>query len=208
LGEQLQRDPITRSQFLWMGTLGTLVGAVLTVPPLIYFLDPSIKNKILKRSDIPNDWLALGSIFEVPADEPKTYRVSFPRSQTYALPKEEGSKEGSLTEAVLVSWQDGRIPDILNGRGREGLSGTEIEELSQKLNVLSNHCAHLGCPVRWLPEDGQIVCPCHGGLYDINGGYIGGPPPHGLYPYAFEIREDGSLYIKHEFTKYGTPYVV
>ena len=205
---ELQKDPITRGQFIAMGTLGTLVGAVLTIPPLIYFLDPSIKNKILGQSDIPNDWIQLGSVFEIPADEPKTYRASFPRSQTYALPKEEGSKEGSLVEAILVSWQDGIIPDILKGRGTGALAGAEIEELSQKLNVLSNHCVHLGCPVRWLPETKEITCPCHGGLYDINGGYRGGPPPHGLFPYAFQIREDGSFYVKHEFTKYGAPYVV
>jgi Rieske Fe-S protein len=51
------------------------------------------------------------------------------------------------------------------------------------------------------------LCPCHGGIYDINGGLIAGPPPQGLYYYAFEIREDGGIYVKHEFTN-GKPWVV
>jgi Rieske Fe-S protein len=72
---------------------------------------------------------------------------------------------------------------------------------------MSNHCAHLGCPVRWFPDRKEILCPCHGGIYDINGGLLGGPPPQGLFKYAFEIREDGGLYVKHEFTN-GKPYVV
>ena len=72
---------------------------------------------------------------------------------------------------------------------------------------MSNHCAHLGCPVRWFPDRGELLCPCHGGIYDVNGGLIGGPPPQGLYLYAFEIREDGGIYVKHEFTN-GKPYVV
>ena len=190
-----------------MGALGTFVGAALTIPPIVYVLDPSIKTKFFGRSDIPDEWQQLGSVFEVPEGEPKLYRVKFPRAQTYALPKEEGSKEGSLTEAIYVSWLDGKLPDILENRGRERLSEAEITELSDKLNVVNNHCAHLGCPVRWMPDKGEILCPCHGGIYDINGDYKAGPPPHGLYRHVFEIREDGGLYVKHEFTN-GEPYVV
>ncbi len=40
----------------------------------------------------------------------------------------------------------------------------------------------------------------------MNGGYIGGPPPRGLYNYEFEIREDGAFYVKHKFD--GKPWVV
>ncbi|MDQ3284118.1 MAG: Rieske 2Fe-2S domain-containing protein, partial [Actinomycetota bacterium] len=115
--------------------------------------------------------------------------------------------EGSITEAVLVSWRDGEIPSPLEGRGRGNLSTSEIEELTPLLNVMSNHCAHLGCPVRYFRDRGEILCPCHGGIYDINGGLIAGPPPQGLYYYAFEIREDGGIYVKHEFTN-GKPWVV
>jgi Rieske Fe-S protein len=104
---------------------------------------------------------------------PKEYRVEFPQHQTYHLPKEE---KGTLIDAVLVTWQDGKLPSILEDRGRGTLSTSEIEELSQQINVLSNHCAHLGCPVRWIEEKAEILCPCHGGIYDINGNYMAGPP--------------------------------
>jgi Rieske Fe-S protein len=106
----------------------------------------------------------------------------------------------------LVSWRDGEIPSTLEGRGRGNLSTSEIEELTPLLYVMSNHCAHLGCPVRYFRDRGEILCPCHGGIYDINGGLIAGPPPQGLYYYAFEIREDGGIYVKHEFTN-GKPWV-
>ncbi len=200
---ELQKDPVTRGQFLWMGTLGTLVGAVLTIPPIVYVLNPTIESNFEGRSDVSDEWTELGSVFEIPSDVPKEYRVEFPISQTYDLPKE----EESIINAVLVSWEEGEIPGILENRGEGRFSETEIEELTQKLNVLSNHCAHLGCPVRWIQEKGEILCPCHGGIYDINGNYVAGPPPQGLFRYAFEIRESGSIYIKHEFTN-GKPYVV
>ena len=203
---ELQKDPVTRGQFLWMGTVGSLVGAVLTIPPLVYILNPSIESNLQGQSDIPEGWHELGSIFEIPSGEPRLYRVEFPQNQTY----NGGGPilgEGSITEAVLVSWRDGEIPSPLEGRGQGNLSTSEIEELTPLLYVMSNHCAHLGCPVRYFRDRGEILCPCHGGIYDINGGLIAGPPPQGLYYYAFEIREDGGIYVKHEFTN-GKPWVV
>ena len=203
---ELQKDPVTRGQFLWMGTVGSLVGAVLTIPPLVYILNPSIESNLQGQSDIPEGWHELGSIFEIPSGEPRLYRVEFPQNQTYNG-KDPILGEGSITEAVLVSWKDGEIPSLLEGRGQGNLSTSEIEELTPLLNVMSNHCAHLGCPVRYFRDRGEILCPCHGGIYDINGGLIAGPPPQGLYYYAFEIREDGGIYVKHEFTN-GKPWVV
>jgi Rieske Fe-S protein len=203
---ELQKDPVTRGQFLWMGTVGSLVGAVLTIPPLVYILNPSIESNLQGQSDIPEGWHELGSIFEIPSGEPRLYRVEFPQNQTYNG-KDPILGEGSITEAVLVSWRDGEIPSSLEGRGQGNLSTSEIEELTPLLNVMSNHCAHLGCPVRYFRDRGEILCPCHGGIYDINGGLIAGPPPQGLYYYAFEIREDGGIYVKHEFTN-GKPWVV
>jgi Rieske Fe-S protein len=203
---ELQKDPVTRGQFLWMGTVGSLVGAVLTIPPLVYILNPSIESNLQGQSDIPEGWHELGSVFEIPSGEPKLYRVEFPQNQTY---NGEGPilDEGSIIEAVLVSWKDGEIPSPLEGRGQGNLSASEIEELTPLLYVMSNHCAHLGCPVRYFRDRGEILCPCHGGIYDINGGLIAGPPPQGLYYYGFEIREDGGIYVKHEFTN-GKPWVV
>jgi Rieske Fe-S protein len=191
---------------LGMGIVGTLIGAVLTIPPIVYVLNPTIESNLLGQSDIPDDWQELGSVFEIPSGEPKLYRVEFPQNQTY---NGKGSilGEGSIINAVYVSWRDGELPSILENGSQGSLSTSEIEELTQQLNVMSNHCAHLGCPVRWFPDREEMLCPCHGGIYDINGGLLAGPPPQDLFKYAFEIREDGGIYIRHEFTN-GKPYVV
>jgi menaquinol-cytochrome c reductase iron-sulfur subunit len=81
--------------------------------------------------------------------------------------------------------------------------------------VLSNRCAHLGCPVQpngpifvkhkveqttktgdvslipALPAGG-FGCPCHGGQYDQEGNRTAGPPVRALDRYEFYIR-DGRL---------------
>lgn len=49
-----------------------------------------------------------------------------------------------------------------------------------RLFAFSNTCTHMQCNVHWDPSLGQFLCPCHGGLYDLTGQNIGGPPPSPL----------------------------
>jgi len=85
--------------------------------------------------------------------------------------------------------------------------------------IISNRCAHLGCPVQANGPTGAILgeknvvehtkngpvlmqpvvpagfgCPCHGGQYDTEGNRTAGPPVRGLDRYAFEI-DDGRLIL-------------
>jgi menaquinol-cytochrome c reductase iron-sulfur subunit len=52
------------------------------------------------------------------------------------------------------------------------------------------NCAHLGCPVRWLPDAQLFMCPCHGGVYYADGSVAAGPPPHSLSQYKARITGD------------------
>jgi menaquinol-cytochrome c reductase iron-sulfur subunit len=90
--------------------------------------------------------------------------------------------------------------------------------------IISNRCAHLGCPVQpngpvqdtqekkveggrgqrvtlipMIPAGG-FGCPCHGGQYDPEGNVTAGPPVRGLDRYDYEIR-NGRLLL-------GEPYSV
>ncbi|MGH7788902.1 MAG: ubiquinol-cytochrome c reductase iron-sulfur subunit [Candidatus Binatia bacterium] len=61
---------------------------------------------------------------------------------------------------------------------------------ADKFQVFAINCTHLGCPVRWFPESGLFMCPCHGGVYYEDGGHASGPPPRGLYEYQYQIEGD------------------
>jgi Rieske Fe-S protein len=84
--------------------------------------------------------------------------------------------------------------------------------------VISNHCAHLGCPVQpntavpashKLYKDVTLIslptppsgfsCPCHGGAYDIEGNRTAGPPVRALDRYGFSIR-NGNLFLEAPFS--------
>ncbi len=69
------------------------------------------------------------------------------------------------------------------------------ESGAAKFLVLSVNCAHLGCPVEWFPQSGLFMCPCHGGVYYANGQRASGPPPRGLFPCVWRVR-DGRLEIQ------------
>jgi len=63
--------------------------------------------------------------------------------------------------------------------------------------VFSNKCTHLGCHVNWNTDKKEYICPCHDGIFDINGNVLGGPPPRPLDRYSGDQVEvnDGTLLI-------------
>ncbi len=54
--------------------------------------------------------------------------------------------------------------------------------------AISSRCAHLGCPVRWVDAAERFICPCHGGVYDLLGRRVGGPPPRPLDRFYTRVR--------------------
>ena len=53
--------------------------------------------------------------------------------------------------------------------------------------ALSSVCTHKGCPVLWEPAVKQFKCPCHGGVYDKDGGNVSGPPKKPLQKIASKV---------------------
>jgi Rieske Fe-S protein len=90
--------------------------------------------------------------------------------------------------------------------------------------IISNRCAHLGCPVQANGPTGAILgeknvtehtvngaillrpvvpagfgCPCHGGQYDTEGNRTAGPPVRALDRYSFDIK-NGHLILLSMFS--------
>ena len=58
-----------------------------------------------------------------------------------------------------------------------------------KVRVLDSTCTHLGCRTRYDAASKHFLCPCHGGVYDVDGTVLDGPPPAPLR--SIEARIDG-----------------
>lgn len=61
-------------------------------------------------------------------------------------------------------------------RKRNPAIDTDKPDLHSKFIAITSRCAHLGCPVRWVDAAERFICPCHGGVYDLLGRRVGGPP--------------------------------
>ena len=104
---------------------------------------------------------------------------------------------------------------FLRNNGSVTVKGKQVPSFT----IISNHCAHLGCPVQANGPSGAILglktmtetgkngkvtllpvvpagfgCPCHGGQYDTEGNRTAGPPMRALDRYAFEI-DNGRLVL-------------
>jgi len=55
--------------------------------------------------------------------------------------------------------------------------------------ALSKVCTHLGCLVTYERGKKILLCPCHAGVYDIEGNVVSGPPPKPLQ--KFSVRVEG-----------------
>jgi len=68
-------------------------------------------------------------------------------------------------------------------------SSEDLGEEAGLFIAVSNRCAHLGCPVRFVEAAGNFICPCHGGVYDFQGKRIGGPPVRPLDQFQVRVRK-------------------
>jgi menaquinol-cytochrome c reductase iron-sulfur subunit len=86
--------------------------------------------------------------------------------------------------------EDNYTPEVITltpGIGEAGKSTVYIRKFNPALDTdpydretpfiaISSRCAHVGCPVRWVDAAERFICPCHGGVYDLLGRRVGGPP--------------------------------
>jgi cytochrome b6-f complex iron-sulfur subunit len=58
-------------------------------------------------------------------------------------------------------------------------------------------CTHLGCTVQYRPDLHEIWCPCHNGIYDLQGRNVSGPPPRPLAQYQVHIQGEDVVVVRN-----------
>ena len=55
-----------------------------------------------------------------------------------------------------------------------------IDRPGKGLIALSRVCTHLGCLLEYDKQKKNLVCPCHAGIFNLEGRVVSGPPPKSL----------------------------
>lgn len=56
--------------------------------------------------------------------------------------------------------------------------------------AFSKVCTHLGCLVKYDKDRQLFICPCHAGIFNLNGNVVSGPPPKPLQKFAVRVEGD------------------
>ncbi len=67
----------------------------------------------------------------------------------------------------------------------------------EKFVAFNQQCTHLSCPVIFNSASRQLECPCHKGLFSIDGRVLAGPPKRPLEALSISLRGD-HIWVKHE----------
>lgn len=106
----------------------------------------------------------------------------------YLSPQPTGGEKGRVT-----------IPRAQVGAGQahffqfRGHPAVLLERTPGVFAAFSAICTHLGCIIRWLPEKGEFLCPCHAGRFASDGKVLAGPPPRPLQVIPVAVAGDNLL---------------
>lgn len=98
---------------------------------------------------------------------------------------------GSVDDFEVGKIVEIRIEDVstVPWSGVTARTGAWLYRHSEtEFTVYSLNCTHLGCPVRWESGAQLFMCPCHGGVYYVDGTVAAGPPPKPLPRYPVRVR--------------------
>jgi menaquinol-cytochrome c reductase iron-sulfur subunit len=162
--------------------LGAAGGVALGAPMVGFVIGPLFKGmgKAPPSPDAP-EWRDVGKLegsrLMITGDDGKVSAADFAPGTTLETPV-------VFADASSLPWS-----------GVTGRTAAYLRRVSDtECIAFAINCAHLGCPVRWLPKAGLFMCPCHGGVYYADGSVAAGPPPHALFRYPVQIK-DGRVLI-------------
>ena len=139
-------------------------------------------EKISRRSFV--DWLLTGGLV--------AWGIGFVAPVlSYVWPAQH---RGPSTQTVSA----GKATDFPDGQAKiVAVNGHPVivVRTPQGFRAFSAICTHLGCIVGWDAQRREITCPCHAGVFDLNGRPVSGPPPRPLAEHGVVVI-NGEIMVK------------
>lgn len=117
----------------------------------------------------------------LPVGTPASFPEGVPKLVNISVARRDGWIETTEVKGVWVVRQSGDQFVAYNGR-----------------------CTHLGCAYSWQAPLNQFACPCHAGVFGLDGKVLSGPPPRPLDTLPVRV-EGGGLQVQYEDFQLGSP---
>jgi len=99
-----------------------------------------------------------------------------------------------VTESADRSVVAAKVGEIKDNTAKVFRFGSEpailIRTAEGQYRAFTAVCTHLGCTVQYRADLHEIWCPCHNGIYNLQGRNISGPPPRPLTEYTVHVQGD------------------
>lgn len=95
------------------------------------------------------------------------------------------AKVGEMKDNTAKVFKFGSLPAIL------------IRIPDGKYRAFTAVCTHLGCTVQYRSDLHEIWCPCHNGMYNLQGRNVSGPPPRPLTEYQVHIQGENIVVVRN-----------
>ena len=118
--------------------------------------------------------------------------ILFPIVEYFKIPPRKEDEPASVVAASLKSLRPNQ--GVIFKFGAE--PALLVLGPDGQLRAFSAVCTHLDCTVKYRPDMQKIHCACHGGMYDLNGRNIAGPPPRPLTQYRVVQKGDDVIVFR------------
>jgi len=157
-------------------------------------LDGQKEEKTRESEDLTRRsflWLATSAIGAVYVGA-----IGYPVYKYLATPAQRSAEAPAVTETTLEGADALPVNSALMFK-----FGTKpamlIHHEAGNFVAMEAVCTHLGCTVKFEPENKRIFCACHGGVYDaVSGVNVSGPPPKPLKTYKVEVQNGRIIVAK------------
>ncbi|MFM1800681.1 MAG: hypothetical protein RJA81_33 [Planctomycetota bacterium] len=160
--------------------LGSVIGAVLTVPGVAFILSPILKTKESSDSTEGDGFQHLAKISDLEDGIPRVFPVL------------------GKTKDAWVQYPEEPIGSVWLVR-----NGKDVQAFSAE-------CPHLGCAVNMGPDGKSFFCPCHTSAFEFDGKPKNAVPPRGLDSLEVRLApspsgEDPEIQVKFQRFRTAIP---
>jgi menaquinol-cytochrome c reductase iron-sulfur subunit len=186
VGETPKEIPLiepNRRSFHKIGSivLGSIIGAILTIPGVGFILSPILKKSATEDSDSTSDgFQTLAKISDLQEGIPRVFPVL------------------GKTKDAWVQYPE------------EPIGSVWLVKKGEKVEAFSAECPHLGCAVSLGPDGSSFFCPCHTSAFSLDGKPKNEVPPRAMDSLTVDLKkspasDDPEIRVKFERFRTAIP---